>query len=218
MIAPADFIPVAEETGLIVPIGEWVLQTATRQLADWQAMSERPFNVSVNVSARQLQKSDFVAVVAAALESARVAPETLCIEITESLLISEDRTVSESLAQLRNLGVRIAIDDFGTGYSSLGYIQRFPLNEIKLDRAFVAALTDDEAAGVITGSIVSMAHAIGVTMTAEGVETDAQLARLRELGCDHAQGYLFARPRAAGDLTELLATGVRWSDHATSST
>jgi diguanylate cyclase (GGDEF)-like protein len=210
LVAPSEFIPVAEETGLIVPIGEWVL----REAASWAAVvAERaghPVRVSVNVSARQLTQPDFLAVVDDVLVTTGLAPHLLCLEVTESLLVQDAHTATETFTALRTLGVRVSIDDFGTGYSSMSYLQQFAVDELKIDRSFINALGTDQTAGTIVGSIVGMAHAMGLEVTAEGVEGDQQLAFLRTIGCEHAQGYFFARPCVPEELEQTIAQTAQW--------
>jgi EAL domain-containing protein (putative c-di-GMP-specific phosphodiesterase class I) len=184
-------VPLAEETGLIVPLGAWVLREACRTAAGWPAGRE----VAVNLTARQVAQPDLVAVVAAALADAGLEPARLCLELTESAVLGAG--AAETLRALKALGVRLAIDDFGTGWSSLGHLRSFPLDVVKLDRSFVAGLgrvADDDA---IAEAVISLAHALGLTTVAEGVETAEQRAVLERLGCDTAQGFLFGRPAAS---------------------
>jgi diguanylate cyclase (GGDEF)-like protein/PAS domain S-box-containing protein len=195
MVEPDDFIHLAEESQLIVPIGTWVLSEACRQAVEWE--SERPFTMAVNVSARQLTHPDFVMDVAQALRDTAMDPSSLCLEITERVLMADAEVCLGTLNGLKNLGVSIAVDDFGMGYSSLAYLQRFPIDTLKIDKAFVARLgTGDARARAIVGAIVDLAGALELTSVAEGVETGRQRQDLIELGCDIGQGYLFARPQA----------------------
>ena len=203
LVAPAEFIPVAEETGLIVPIGEWVLHEACRQAVAWRT-SGRRMPVAVNLAARQLSLPDLNAVVANALHETGARPDELVLEITESAVLLDAIATSERLEQVRHMGVRVSIDDFGTGFSSLSYLQRLPIDELKVDRSFVAPLTRDEPSSAIVESIIGLAHAVGLTVVAEGVETAEQLAELDRLGCDQAQGYLLARPQSSEAVTRLL--------------
>ena len=207
LIAPGRFIPLAEETGLIVPLGEWVLRTACRQAAEW-AREGRHLRQSVNLSARQLAEPDLVRRVRAALDETGLDPRLLDLELTESALVTQGEAAVARLAALRTLGVRISIDDFGTGYSSLAYLRRFPLDILKVDRSFVLGL---DAAGqqgrqdqAVVRAIISMAHALELEVVAEGVETSAQREALRRLGCDTMQGFLFSRPVSAECLEALL--------------
>ena len=214
LVPPLEFLPFAEETGLIVPIGAWVIRQACRQVAQWQSLFRRqpPLVASVNVSGLQFGP-ELVQVVADALSVSGANPAQLCLEVTESILIDDaDRSVA-TLTDLAALGVRLSIDDFGTGYSSLSYLKRFPLHELKIDKCFVDGLGHDTNDTAIVAATVAMAHALGLSVTAEGVETTDQLERLRVLGCQEAQGYLIARPAPAEVITEILRSepshGVR---------
>ncbi|MCU6434417.1 EAL domain-containing protein [Undibacterium sp. Jales W-56] len=189
-VSPAQFIPIAEETGVIVAIGNWVMNTAIRQAALWNL--DRKLRISVNVSALQFQQSDFVENVAKALAAADLPADCIELELTESILI---RDVDEALLKLESLaalGVKLAIDDFGTGYSSLSYLKRFPIDKLKIDRSFVMHLPDDDSDVAIVTAIISLAHALKLGVIAEGVETEAQRALLKTLGCDELQGYLYS--------------------------
>jgi diguanylate cyclase (GGDEF)-like protein/PAS domain S-box-containing protein len=205
VVAPGDFIPVAEENGLIVPIGAWVLETACRQLRDWRAATpDQPsWSMSVNVAAVQLRSADFPGVVERALAGAGLEPAALCLELTESVLI-EDAVVSDVLARLREIGVRISIDDFGTKYSSLSYLTRLNIDELKIDQSFIDGLAEDDSKRAIVSAILAIGNALGIPVTAEGVETDAQLATLRLLGCETVQGFYFARPLSADECLAAL--------------
>jgi EAL domain-containing protein (putative c-di-GMP-specific phosphodiesterase class I) len=196
LVSPADFIPIAEETGLIVEIGEWVLAESCRQGAAWSATlpGDRSLSVSVNLSARQFQQGDLVERVAAILAETGFPPAQLTLEITESTIMEDAEQTTLLLARLKALGVTIAIDDFGTGYSSLAYLKRFSVDVIKIDRSFVAALSDEPDDSILIAGIIKLAHDLGLRVVAEGVETADQLRRLDELGCDLVQGYYFARP------------------------
>ena len=198
LLGPGAFIPVAEETGLIVPIGEWVVREACRWRASLPA--EERVQVSVNLSARQLMAPDVVDTVARALADTATPPSGLCLEVTESVFVADMELARSRLSELRDLGVVLAIDDFGTGYSSLAYLRSFPLDVVKLDRGFVADLGTSTLDAEIVGAVVRMATALGLTVVAEGVEDEAQLAGLRAVGCTRAQGFLFARPLPAEEL------------------
>ena len=204
LVSPAEFIPVCEETGLILPLGEWVLFEAGRQARRWRERNGLNLAVSVNLSARQLVRPDLVSRVAAMLESTGADPADLCLEITEGTLLVDLSSAVRHLGELRSLGVRISIDDFGTGYSSLSYLRTLPLDELKIDRSFVTPVADDPSAAAIVASVVSLGHALGLLVVAEGVETAAQLTTLRDLGCDLAQGFYLARPAPAGDIASLV--------------
>ena len=196
-VPPLEFIPIAEETGVIVEIGAWILDHACQQLAYWRGTAPEYANLwcSVNVSARQLRDADFVFMVERSLAKHALPPDALVLEVTESLLVDEGPMVPAILNRIRDHGIRLSIDDFGTGYSSLAYVQRFPFSCVKIDRAFVDPL-DNEGGGEhqLVGAIVAMAAALGLDTIAEGVETQAQADRLVELGCVEAQGYLYSRP------------------------
>ncbi|MBW3668996.1 MAG: EAL domain-containing protein [Actinobacteria bacterium] len=206
LVMPDEFIPIAEENGLIVPLGRWALEEACRQLAAWR--SEYPdcadLQVSVNLSARQFAAPDLVPSVAAALRDAGLPPSRLWLEITESVLMDEAEATIETLQALRGLGVHLSIDDFGTGYSSLSYLKRFPVDVLKIDRSFVDGLGADAEDEAIVTAVVRLAHALDLQVVAEGVETGAQLAELRRLGCNAVQGYYFAHPQPASEMGEML--------------
>jgi diguanylate cyclase (GGDEF)-like protein len=193
-IPPVTFIPIAEETGLIVPVGLFVLEQACRQVAAWRDEGI-DLSVAVNVSGRQLAEADFPESVAAVLAATGVAPDRLCLELTESLLMTDTIRTADVLRALHGLGVQLSIDDFGTGYSSLAYLHMFPVDELKIDRAFVNDLTEHRGQQTLVTAMVAMGKSLGLTIVAEGVETAEQAAQLRVLGCDLAQGYLFAAPQ-----------------------
>jgi diguanylate cyclase (GGDEF)-like protein len=213
LILPTEFIAVAEESGLIDSIGRWVLEDACRQAVDWQRRNPdaAPVGISVNLSARQLAQRDLLEVVAEVLRSSGIDPALLSLEITESTLI-EDSEGAEVLTTLQSMGVRLVIDDFGTGYSSLGYLKRFPVDSLKIDRSFVEGLGMEPESAVIVNAIVAMAAALSLDVIAEGVETKRQLEELRGLGCAYAQGFHFARPAPAGELDYLFARRFPWLD------
>jgi len=202
---PGNFIGLAEETGLIVPLGEWVLRTACKECKSWQAPGLAPVRVSVNVSARQFRHAGFVEAVESACKDADLDPSLLTLEVTESLAMEQSGSTIEMLNELKQLGVAISIDDFGTGYSSLSYLKRLPIDILKIDRSFVKDLPGDTDDSVIAKLIISVAHGLRLTVVAEGVETAAQLAFLLPEQCDFVQGYLFSRPVPAPDLASLLA-------------
>ncbi|HEX4979698.1 MAG TPA: EAL domain-containing protein [Acidimicrobiales bacterium] len=200
--SPAEFIPIAEETGLIVPIGAWVLRTACAQIASWRRSEPSLSDVraAVNVSMRQFAHDDFVTSVADTLAATGLDPAALCLEVTESMLLDDVSHAVRTLLGLKDLGVAIAIDDFGTGYSSLANLRRFPVDVLKIDRSFVEHLASEPEESAILAAVAELGRALGVAIVAEGVETEAQLAELQRLGITSWQGYLFSRPKPAEDL------------------
>ncbi len=203
-VSPADFIPVAEETGLILPIGDWVLNEAARQAVAWQAAGLPKLRMAINVSPAQFRQRGFAAHIAAILDRAGVDKRQVELELTESVLIDNTSACAETLNELAELGVMIAIDDFGTGYSSLNYLRRFPLSALKIDRSFVSDICDDADDAAIVKAVIALAHNLRLRVVAEGVETMAQLAFLLSRGCEEAQGFLFSRPVDANALAEWL--------------
>ena len=212
LVGPDDFIPLAEETGLIVPIGAWVLETACTQLVQWQ-IAMPMLSLSVNLSVRQVLAPDVVDVVKDILARSGVPPQSVCLELTESVFMGDVDYFSRTLAELKALGVTLSIDDFGTGYSSLSYLKRFPVDEVKVDRSFVDGLGTDPLDSSLVAAIVAIAEALDLQVTAEGVETKGQLAILKELQCERAQGYYLARPMPAADIDSLIAQGRVWEIH-----
>jgi diguanylate cyclase (GGDEF)-like protein len=208
LVQPLSFIPLAEDTGLIVPIGRWVLETACRQARAW--LDERPDSplvMSVNLSPVQFAQPTLVAEISDILALSGLPAERLELEITESILLDEGETSAAALRALRELGVRLVLDDFGTGYSSLSYLRRLPLDAIKIDRSFIDGLDSDDANLPIVQAVIALAHGLGIEVVAEGIETAGQLARLRELVCDRGQGYFYAQPQPPELLAGLLAGG-----------
>jgi diguanylate cyclase (GGDEF)-like protein len=201
VIAPAEFVPVLEETGLIVPVGEWVVRRACEDLKAWQAAGLKPLPVAVNLSARQFRQQQLDARIRALVRNAGVDPHLFELEITESQLMQDPDHAIRVMQALREVGIRIAIDDFGTGYSSLAYLTRFPVAALKIDRSFVADALSDAADAAIVRMIIEMAHTLDLTVVAEGVETDGQMAFLRQFGCDQGQGLLLAPPMTAAELS-----------------
>ncbi len=213
LISPAEFIPLAEETGLIVPIGEWVLRTACLQCKAWQAagfgslpISVNILPVSVNISKLQFEKQNLVETVARVLREADLSPESLELEITESMVMQNPERAIAMLHELKAKGIRTSIDDFGTGYSSLDYLRKIPLDSLKVDRSFIMNVTTSPDDAAITSAIIAMARALKLKVVAEGVETEEQLVFLRERGCDEAQGYLFSKPVPAEQCAELISS------------
>jgi EAL domain-containing protein (putative c-di-GMP-specific phosphodiesterase class I) len=204
-LEPGTFLAVAEETGLVVPIGRAVLETATRQAATWQARLDPELHVSVNVSARQLAHPDFVETVVEAVRSSGIAPGTLWLEITEEVLLEDLARTRDVLRELAELNVRACIDDFGAGYSSLRYLRSLPARLVKIDRSFAAGLGHRRPDEAIVAAVVQMAEALDVKVVLEGVESPAQLAAARRLGVPLAQGHLFARPMPPPAATAYLA-------------
>ena len=215
-IEPGDFIPLAEETGLIIPLGRWVLGTACRQARAWQEQmaawgvpAAEQFSLCVNLSVRQFQDPHLIAAIAAILAETGLPARSLHLEITETAVMEEATATRGIFRALQDLGVQLAIDDFGTGYSSMGYLKRFPVGMLKIDKGFVAGLGQDEEDNAIIGAVMMLGHGLGLRICAEGIETAAQAARLQRLGCDLGQGYHFAPPCEAPALGELLATQAR---------
>ena len=207
LISPADFIPIAEQSGLIVPLGRTVLEQACDEAVTWNADREgrEPLRVAVNFSPRQLSHPNAVETVVEALESSGLPAELLCVEITESALVEDAAATLGTLNRLKELGVTLALDDFGTGYSSLTYVRRFPIDTLKIDRTFIEGIVGSSEDEAIVTAVLEMGRALGVHVVAEGVETEEQAARLRTLGCKLAQGYLFSRPIAPDAVRDLLA-------------
>jgi diguanylate cyclase (GGDEF)-like protein/PAS domain S-box-containing protein len=205
LVMPIEFIGLAEETGLIVPIGAWVLETACIQVARWQAArpDDRPLSISANVSPRQLAEPSFPEQIERVLAHSGIRPGTLWLEITETTLMHDTESASSALRALRTQGIHLAVDDFGTGYSSLSHLKRFPIEALKIDQSFIRGLADNAEDAAIVTAVISLAHALGLSSTAEGVETPEQLAALRTLGCELAQGHLFAKPQPAALAGEL---------------
>ena len=239
LVPPDKFVPVAEETGLIVGIDRWLFTEACWQTRAWQehfapqrsspyddsyatpfvgdaaeldSSLAEPLSISINVSSRWLAQPDFIAQIEQTLAETRLDPRSLSLEITESKMMQNREEVSAAICHLRARGVRFSIDDFGSGYSSLSYLHRLPISTIKIDRTFVSLLQDRQDDGEIVRTIVTLARSLRLKVVAEGIETEAQAARLRSLGCDYGQGYLFSAPVAPETATELLARPLAHAD------
>src|SRR5581483_8523189 len=209
LVSPGEFIPLAEETGLILPLGRFVLEEACRQVGEWRRLHPELADlvVSVNLSPRQFRQADLDRQVAGALERSGLEPGSLCLEVTEGVMVEDVEAATSTLNRLKALGVSISVDDFGTGYSSLSYLKRFPLDYVKIDRSFVAGL-DEKVDSEIVRSVIPLAAAIGISVVAEGVENAEQLDRLTALGCPLVQGFYFARPQPAGETERLLVNAA----------
>jgi EAL domain-containing protein (putative c-di-GMP-specific phosphodiesterase class I) len=207
LVAPTEFIPLAEASGLIRPLGAWVLREACRQAADWQRTSpprDKPLALSINLSGRQLQFPEVVDDVARALSESALSPDSLVLEMTESTLLDDSDTVLAILRQLKDLGARLAIDDFGTGYSSLSYLHRFPVDILKIDRSFLERLSHASDNAELARTIVRLGQSLQLVTVAEGVEDSAQFLALRPMGCDIGQGYYFGKPMESEEIGRLL--------------
>jgi EAL domain-containing protein (putative c-di-GMP-specific phosphodiesterase class I) len=209
-ISPAEFIPIAEETGLIVRLGEWVLHQACAQMQLWQqqfAICES-MAVSVNLSSRQFFQADFLTSLEQALCQTGLSPQSLKLEITEGIFMSSGDVARSKLRRIKQSGVQLSIDDFGTGYSSLSCLHRFPIDTLKIDRSFIQQLQPTQDNLEIVEAIVGLAHKLGMTTVAEGVETSSQFHQLQQIGCERVQGFLFSRPVEASQMTTILTAGV----------
>jgi EAL domain-containing protein (putative c-di-GMP-specific phosphodiesterase class I) len=197
LVPPTEFIPVMEEIGLIMQVGDWVIEEACRQLKEWHATKVRVPKISVNISARQFTDGQLGMRIAHTLQELEVPPACLELELTESILMRDVSETMQILASLKKLGLSIAVDDFGTGYSSLNYLKQLPIDVLKIDRSFVDGLPDGEQDAQIARAIIAMSHSLNLAVIAEGVETQEQLEFLRQHGCDEVQGYLFGKPMPA---------------------
>jgi EAL domain-containing protein (putative c-di-GMP-specific phosphodiesterase class I) len=211
LIQPDAFIPLLEETGLIVDVGRWVLEEACRQAAEWRRAGHL-INMAVNVSARQLDTDQLIVDIEGALANNGLEADTLTIEITETTLMTNIEDTAQRLASIKDLGVRIAIDDFGTGYSSLAHLQRFPVDALKIDRSFIAGLKNNKEGETLIHTLVQLGKALALETFAEGIEEQQELSLLREEDCDSGQGFLFARPMDAVATQEYFAT---WAERGT---
>lgn len=212
LVHPADFIPVAEETGLIVPIGKWVLAEAMKQINEWHAGHPRkePLTMGVNLSVKQFSQPDLLDQIRSALETSSAAPRSLCLEITESAIIDKGRSAVSILSRIRELGAQVYLDDFGTGYSSLSYLHGLPIDAIKIDRAFVSSMDTDDKNLRLVRTILTLAEIVGVRAEAEGISTSEQLRELRALNCEQGQGYLFSSPITREAVNEVLTANPVW--------
>lgn len=208
IVLPDEFISLAEETGLIVAMGEWVLNEACRQARAWQSAGLDMLSVAVNVSSQQFRQCQLTGTIQAALEGSGLDPRHLTLELTESMIMDNAKGNTDILHQMKEMGLKLSIDDFGTGYSSLSYLKRFPLDELKIDRSFISDLDTDADDAAIVTAIIAMGHGLGLSVVAEGVEAERQLAFLKQRGCEGYQGYLFSRPLAADDLYSLIGFGA----------
>jgi len=207
LISPAQFIPLAEETGLIVPLGDWVLRQACAQTCQWRNAGLQPVPVAVNLSARQFRKGDLTQRLQSILQHSGLAAGELELELTESMIMDNPQQAVQIMHELKQLGLSLSLDDFGTGYSSLNYLRRFPVDNLKIDRSFIRDVATDTSGASVVTSIIQIAHNLGLGAVAEGVETRDQLDFLRRCGCDQLQGYLFSKPLAAEDFAAFLREG-----------
>jgi len=214
MVSPVTFIPILESTGLIVPVGEWVLRQACIQAKEWQKVCANKFRMAVNLSARQFKHDGLAEMVARVLGETGLEPEWLELEITESMLMEDTDYTLSVLQQLQDMGVHLSIDDFGTGYSSLAYLKRMPINTLKIDRSFVKDITTDSSDAAVVQTIIAMAHNLNLTVVAEGTETAAQVNFLRYQQCDETQGFYFSKPLPAAELREMLELARHWLSDA----
>jgi diguanylate cyclase (GGDEF)-like protein len=211
-VPPKEFIPIAEASGIIIDLGSWVIERACRQIRRWMDDGRDPVPVSVNVSSHQLQRTNLEQIITEALRFQDVDPRLLEVELTESVLLQDDEETARRLRDLQAIGVRIALDDFGTGYSALSYLTRFPLDVLKMDRAFVRDIDSDPAAAGIAAAVVDMAHSLGLEVVAEGVDSEEQVARLRDMGCDQIQGFIFSQAVPASEFARYLERTDRRAD------
>jgi predicted signal transduction protein with EAL and GGDEF domain/ActR/RegA family two-component response regulator len=218
VIAPLEFISVAEETGLILPMGEWVIREACRQMQQWHTEKNSQLIVAVNLSPLQLHQSNLIETVRQALDESGLAPQYLELEFTESAIMHNVRETVGIMKQFKAMGLHLSIDDFGTGYSSLAYLKQFPVDKLKIDQSFVCNITQDPNDAAIVQAIIALGRTLGMTTIAEGVETEAQLGYLRSLNCKEMQGYLYSRPLPAKEFAQLLIRGKTLSDNKSEKT
>jgi EAL domain-containing protein (putative c-di-GMP-specific phosphodiesterase class I) len=205
LVSPADFIPLAEETGLIVPIGEWVLSEACRQLNLWHQSARMPISMAVNISARQFSDANFLSMVKGIVGSSGIDRRFLTLELTESLLLGKIDDKIKLMKSLKAMGLKLSLDDFGTGYSSLSYLRKLPLDELKIDRSFIMEVSQNADSRAIVSTIVFLARSLKLSTVAEGIEKKEELEFLRKLGCHQYQGFFFSRPVPSNELCELLS-------------
>ena len=205
LISPMNFIPIAEETGLIIPIGQWVMEEACRQAKTWQSEGRKPIRIAVNIAHRQFVSGSLMLDVKRALNKSGLDPCYLELELTEGILAEDSHNAIATLDELKKMGIKLSIDDFGTGYSSFAYLKRFPLNALKVDRCFVKDITQDKDDAAICSAIIAMAHNLNLSVVAEGVEDEEQLAFLKKHDCDYVQGFYYSRPITAEDFFRLLS-------------
>lgn len=208
-ISPDQFVPLAEEMGLILPIGDWLLTAACREAASWRGLAVPPLRVAINVSPRQVQQGDIAGALERALEVTGLSPDVVTIEITESLLLASGEEVLSKIHRIRDLGAKIAVDDFGTGYASLSYLKHFPVDVLKIDRSFVANVLDNAEDARLVEAIIALGHSLGMQVVGEGIETAEQMTFLAERGCDLVQGYRFSPPLAADRFKDFVESGLR---------
>ena len=208
LISPAQFIPLAEETGLIVPFGQWVLTTACKQNKIWQSAGFANIRVAVNVSAQQFRDGKFIQTLVNALEMSKLDPQYLTLELTENTIMGNTQDNLNLLHEIKEMGVKLSVDDFGTGYSSLSYLKQLPLDELKIDRSFISGIRSEIDDAPIVTAIVAMAHSLGLRVVMEGIESHQQLKFSSNSGCDEYQGFLFSQPVSSAEFETLLKNGA----------
>ena len=204
MVSPMRFIPIAEDTGLIIPLGDWILKEALRHIKMWDEMGLPKISIAVNLSAIQFQQEDLAGSIEKVLSESGVDPERLELELTESVVMQDARKADDMLSRLSRVGIKLAIDDFGTGYSSLSYLKRFAVDRLKIDQSFVRDMTHNYDDAEIAHAIINLGHTLGLEIVSEGVETNEQLELLKQQGCDIIQGYYISKPMPASDIPDFL--------------